>query len=132
VAFEELPDSVSAEEQFLKANHPQQLSVETIYVREWAAALLERSLAALQDDYSTRGWQDRYELLVGPLLQRSEESLEELAARSGTTSGTLRVTLHRMRGHYREKIERELAATMDTEDPQLIRAELMELFKAFA
>jgi hypothetical protein len=37
-----------------------------------------------------------------------------------------------MRGHFRDLIERELALTLDSDDPKLIREELAELFKAFA
>lgn len=121
-----------AEERFLRADSAN-LSIEVLYNREWANAVLERSLAALRNDYIKNGWQERYELLVGPLLQQeSETSLAELAAKAGVTAGALRVTLHRMRAHYREKIERELAATLDTDDRQLIRLEMADLFKAFS
>lgn len=109
------------------------VSLEVLYNREWARAVLERSLAALREDYAQRGWQERYDLLVGPLLQQSGEgTLEQLAMKAGTSHGALRVTLHRMRGHFRDKIEQELATTLDSDDPALIRAEQAELFKAFA
>ncbi len=108
-------------------------SVEALYNREWANAVLERSLRALQDDYARRGWQERYQLLEAPLLQKDDaDSLDQLAARAGMTAGALRVNLHRMRGHYRDQIERELATTIDSNDPKLIREEMAELFKAFA
>ncbi|MDB6120160.1 MAG: hypothetical protein JWO08_3941 [Verrucomicrobiaceae bacterium] len=108
------------------------LSVETLYNRQWAGAVLEHSLEALRNDYAERGWLDRYDLLVGPLLQEHDDaSLVQIAARTGTTAGALRLTLHRMRRHYRDKIEQELAATLDTDDPRLIREEMVELFKAF-
>jgi DNA-directed RNA polymerase specialized sigma24 family protein len=107
-------------------------SVEALYNREWANAVLERSLQALRDDYARRGWQQRYSLLLGPLLQQDDDtSLEELATRAGMTAGALRVNLHRMRGHYRDHIERELATTIDSDNPLLIREEMTELFKAF-
>jgi hypothetical protein len=89
-------------------------------------------LAALKEDYAARGWAERFEALRGPLLQNSETSLDALAERLGMTAGVLRVNLHRMRGHYRKRIEHELAVTLDTDDPQLIREELRELFEAFA
>ena len=120
-----------AERQFLRADSGCD-SAEVLYNREWAKAVLARSLQALRDDYARRGWQDRYDLLVGPLLQQDDAiSLEQLAVRAGMTAGALRVTLHRMRGHYRDLIERELAATIDSDDPALIREEMAELFKAF-
>ncbi len=108
-------------------------TLEALYNREWANAVLESSLRALQDDYDKRGWLERYQLLVAPLLQQDDaDSLEQLAARAGMTAGALRVNLHRMRGHYRDQIERELATTIDSNDPKLIREEMTELFKAFA
>lgn len=133
VEFNEFCDVQQAEQRFLNSNAAG-TSIETLYNREWAGAVLERSLKALQADYARRGWQARYDLLIRPLLQELEDetSLTELAAQAGMTAGALRVTLHRMRAHYRQKIEHELAVTLDTEDPQLIHAELAELFKAFA
>jgi DNA-directed RNA polymerase specialized sigma24 family protein len=122
-------DVSEAEQRFLKADVGG--SIESLYNREWATALLERSLEALRLDYAQRGWQERYDLLVIPLLQREDSSQQKLAASAGITAGSLRVNLHRMRSHYRDKIERELATTLDTEDPKVIRAEMAELFKAF-
>lgn len=133
VELNEFCDIQHAEQRFLQANAAG-VSIETLYNREWAGAVLERSLQALQEDYARRGWQARYDLLVRPLLQEQDDdtSLGMLAAHAGMTAGALRVTLHRMRAHYRDKIERELALTLDTDDPQLIRSELAELFKAFS
>jgi RNA polymerase sigma-70 factor (ECF subfamily) len=131
VALNELIDTGKAEESYLKADAS--LTIELLYQRAWANAVLERSLARLREDYTRRGWQDRFELLVAPLLQQDDETkLTDLAAKVGTTPGALRVTLHRMRGHYREMIEHEVASTLETDDPRLIREELAELFKAFA
>lgn len=121
----------SAERNFMRSNNGI-ASMEALYNREWANAILERSLNALRTDYERRGWLQRYELLLKPLLQKEDAAtLEQLAAREGVTAGSLRVTLHRMRGHYRSHIERELATTLDTEDPRLIQAELTELYRAF-
>jgi RNA polymerase sigma-70 factor (ECF subfamily) len=133
VELNEFCDIQQAEQRFLKSSAAG-TSIEALYNREWAGAVLERSLNALQADYTKRGWQARYDLLIRPLLQEQEDdtSLTELAAQAGMTAGALRVNLHRMRTHYRQKIEHELAVTLDTEDPQLIHAELVELFKAFS
>lgn len=127
----DLIDAGRAEEQYLKTDPS--TSIEVLYTRAWASAVLDRALTALREDYQRRGWLDRYEQLAGPLRQQDDETrLADLAAGAGVTPGALRVTLHRMRGHYREMIERELAVTLDSDDPKLIREELAELFKAFA
>ena len=129
----EFCDVQHAEQRFLKSSAAG-TSMEALYNREWAGAVLERSLTALQADYARRGWQERYDLLIRPLLQEQDDdtNLGQIATEAGTTAGALRVNLHRMRVHYRQKIEHELAVTLDTQDPQLIHAELAELFKAFS
>lgn len=131
IEFTEAIDTALAEQRYLQADAG--ASIEVLYNRAWAGAVMERSLNALREDYLKRGWQERYNLLVGPLLQANEDtSLAQIAASTGTAAGTLRVTLHRMRAHYRDKIERELAETLGTDDPLLIREEMVELFKAFS
>jgi RNA polymerase sigma-70 factor (ECF subfamily) len=134
VAYEEFMDGTQAEARYLKcACASPNADLETIYTREWATDVLARSLHALQADYERRGWKHRYEVLKPVLLQEEKEgTLGEIAADLGMETGALRVFLHRMRGHYRDKIERELAITIDSNDPRLIREEMTELFKAFS
>ncbi len=127
----EFIDADSAEERYLMAK-PANTSVEALYNRQWASALLERSLERLRADYARRGWQERYDTLVNALLQDEDDTLAQQAEKLGVNPGTLRVNLHRMKNHYRAQIEHELAATIDTDDPQLIREEMTELFSAFA
>lgn len=125
-------DPKMAEERYLRSSS-HNLSLEKLYNQEWAETVLEHSLQALRKDYDQRGWLGRYDLLVRTLLQHDEEvSLVEIAATTSLTAGALRVYLHRMRSHYREHIEREIARTLDTNDPALIQEELLDLFKAFA
>jgi len=124
-------DSGKAEEAFHRSSEVQ--SLEVLYNQEWANALLARALEALRADYERRGWLDRYEMLLAPLIQQGDESrLGDLAADAGMTAGALRVMLHRMRGHYRLQIESELSHTLGTNDPAAIRAELQDLFRAFS
>lgn len=119
-------------EQIYQMSDPAQ-SLEALYNREWANAMLSRALEALRADYERRGWLERYELLLGPLIQQGDETqLGELAASAGMTAGALRIMLHRMRAHYRTHIERELSHTLGTNDPATLRAEMQELFKAFS
>lgn len=119
-------------EQIYQQSDPAQ-SLEALYNREWAGALLSRALDALRADYEKRGWGERYELLIEPLIQPEHETrLSDLAASAGMTAGALRIMLHRMRGHYRAHIERELSHTLGTSDPAAIREEMRELFQAFS
>ncbi|MEQ1752126.1 MAG: hypothetical protein ABL974_22075, partial [Prosthecobacter sp.] len=108
------------------------LSAEKLYAREWARAVLDRSLAALRLQYTARGLAERFTLLQGPLMQEDDATtIEALATRADLSPGVLRSALHRMRAQYREHIERELAVTLDTNDPAEIQREVGELFRAF-
>lgn len=119
-------------EKVYQGSDPSQ-SVEALYNREWANALLSRALEALRANYEKRGWLDRYELLLGPLIQQGDENrLTDLAENAGMTAGALRVVLHRMRTHYRAHIEQELSRTLGTHDPATIHREMQELFLAFS
>jgi DNA-directed RNA polymerase specialized sigma24 family protein len=112
--------------------HAPGLSAEKLCAREWARAVLDRSLAALCQHYTDRGQAERFTLLQGPLMQDDDAAtIEALATRAGLSPGSLRSTLHRMRAQYRERIERELAVTLDTNDPAVIQQEVGELFRAF-
>ncbi|HCN76284.1 MAG TPA: hypothetical protein DIT13_03700 [Verrucomicrobiales bacterium] len=131
VCLDAAMDPARAEQVYQKSDPAQ--SLEALYNREWASALLSRALEALRADYEKRGWQERYELLLGPLIQQGDETqLGELAASAGMSAGALRVMLHRMRTHYRGQIERELSHTLGTSDPATLREEMQELFKAFS
>ena len=127
-----LHDIVRAEERLSKDLLGPGLSAEKIYAREWARAVLHRSLSALREQYQARGQEQRFLLLQGPLMQEDDATrLDALAAGADMAPGALRVALHRMRGQYREHIERELAVTLDTNDPAEIQAEIGDLFRAF-
>lgn len=108
------------------------ITMEKIYAREWARAVLDRGLASLRQFYEQRGQMDRFTLLQGPLLHDDDaSSLDALASSAGMAPGALRTALHRMRTQFRAHIERELSTTLDTSDPAIIQHEIMELFQAF-
>lgn len=127
-----LHDLVGAEARIIKELQAPGLSLETLYNREWARTVLHCGLVSLRRSYEERGQAERFSLLSGPLTQEDDAStIDELACRSGMTTGSLRMALSRMRAEYRCHIERELSATLDTTDPAIIHHELMDLFQAF-
>lgn len=122
----------STEDRLSKDLHAPGLSAETLYAREWARSVLDRSLESLRQSYAEKGQEDRFDLLHGPLMQEDDAGrLDALAASAGMASGALRTALHRMRVQFRDRIERELATTLDTNDPAVIQQEVGELFRAF-
>jgi hypothetical protein len=60
-----------------------------------------------------------------------EMSVNEAAAAAGMSSMAFRTALSRVRVQFRERIEGELALTLGSDDPDLIRQEMQDLFKAF-
>ncbi len=128
-----LDDFDSAESRLCKELQQPGLSVEKIYAREWARSVLGRSLTVLGDLYTQRNQAERFILLKDCLVQEEDAvSLDALAVSVKMQPGTVRTALYRMRTQYRECVERELATTLDTSDPGLIRQELEEMFQAFA
>lgn len=106
--------------------------IETLYNREWARQILSRSIEALRMDQFRKGAVERFDLMVVHLTQEEDEKTFEIAAdKIGISYNAFRQTLFRLRRSYREKIEDELAMTLGTRDPEVIRHEMMELFKAF-
>lgn len=133
IQFADWMDTEEAERHYLSSGVANG-SAEAIFNKEWANSLLKRSLNALQSDYERRGWGQRFETLVALMLGKDGD--QELAVRAmevlGMSNGALRVTLHRMRRHYRDKVEREIGLTLGTEDPVQIKEEMMQLFQAVA
>ena len=125
-------DSAEAEERFLQLSS-QEADIVTLYNREWARRLLARSLTALRNDHIRKGQEARFDLLVVHITQaENEETMAQAAEKEGMSWNSFRAAVFRLRRSYREKIEDELASTLGTRDPEVIRRELHELFTAFA
>ncbi|MES2596682.1 MAG: hypothetical protein V4662_15170 [Verrucomicrobiota bacterium] len=120
-----------AEERFLQIAS-EGADIETLYNREWARSVLERSLAALRLDYVSQGQEERFGLFIVYLTQAvNDETLAQAAVKNGMSYAAFRQSVFRLRRSYRSRIEDELALTLGTRDAHVIRQEMMELFKAF-
>jgi|JI6StandDraft_1071083.scaffolds.fasta_scaffold00744_13 DNA-directed RNA polymerase specialized sigma24 family protein len=125
-------DSAEAEERFLQIAS-QGEDIVTLYNREWARRLLARSLKALRQDHVSRGLEARFDSLVVHITQVENEDTQALAAeKAGMSWNSFRAAVFRLRRNYREKIEDELAITLGTRDPEVIRQEMHDLFTSFA
>ena len=99
------------------------LTPETLFERRWALSLLERVLARLRADYAGMGKADQFQVLEPFLMRDGDETRYDVAAaRLGITSGALRMSVHRMRGKYRELLRAEIAETV--ERPEEIEEEI--------
>lgn len=104
---------------------------ETVFEKRWALALLEHAIRRLERELADHGKQHLFERLKGFLTgEQSDQSQDAIAGELGMTTGTLRVTIHRMRQRYRELLRWEIAQTVG--NPAEIDDEIRHLFAALS
>ena len=106
-----------------------ELTPERVFDRTWALTLLGRVLEQLGEEYSAGGQSVTFEAL-SPVLTDGPRAVSyaTLAARLGTTVGAVRVSVHRLRRRYGDRLREEIAATVD--DPAEVDDEIRALFDA--
>ncbi len=105
---------------------------ETLFVRRWAAALLELALQRTRQDYQKLGQERLYDALKGSIWGAGEsETSDTIAARLGLTSGAVRTATTRLRERFRTRLRGCVAETLSPDASALeIDAELRELTAA--
>ncbi len=90
-------------------------SPERLFERHWALAVLDAALAQLEAEFKKSGRLALFEQLQ-PFLQGdgSGPSYIEVAQRLGTTEGTIKVTVHRLRQRYRQLLRTVVSQTVDS------------------
>lgn len=82
--------------------------------RRWAYTLLDRVLVRLREEYVAQGKAEVIALLEPTLVWNgSSMSHEVLAEKLGITPGAVSQKVKRLRAHYRELLEAEIAETVD-------------------
>lgn len=86
--------------------------------REWAFAVMDRSLKAVQADFEKAGKSAHFEALKPWLVGDTDQlSQADAATRLGVTTGAVKVMIHRLRKTFRAAVEAEIAQTVPaTED----------------
>jgi RNA polymerase sigma-70 factor (ECF subfamily) len=106
------------------------LSPDAAYDREWATALLERVLVALESEAVAAGEGERFGHLRSYLsFDRAQIPYATAAAALGLDEGAVRVAVHRLRGRYRKRLRQEIARTLAAADQ--VDEELRVLMNAF-
>jgi RNA polymerase sigma factor (sigma-70 family) len=107
------------------------LTPERIYEKQWAIALLERTLSRLKEEATAAGRGEMFEALA-PFLSGDDSGSPylELAARLGMKEGALRTAVHRLRKRYGALLRDEIASTVS--DPKEVEEELRDLFLRLA
>jgi RNA polymerase sigma-70 factor (ECF subfamily) len=123
-------DWLSAEERF-RLEPADADTPERAFERAWAAALLERTLARLEQEYESKSRGTLFRALRERLGDSSRETPSSPAlAALKMNEQALRVTLHRLRKRYREILREEVAQTVAR--PEDVDEELRALFETFS
>jgi RNA polymerase sigma-70 factor (ECF subfamily) len=81
--------------------------------REWAFAVMDRSLKAVQADFEQGGKAAQFEALKPWLVGDTDQlSQADAASRLGTSTGAVKVMIHRLRKAFRAAVEAEIAQTV--------------------
>jgi RNA polymerase sigma factor (sigma-70 family) len=104
------------------------LDAERIYDRRWALTVIERALAALAEDLKAAGKSRLFEALKGYLVADDGAGrYADVAAGLRISESSVKVTVHRLRQRFRQKVVAEIAATVD--NPDEVNEEIDRLFE---
>jgi len=118
-------DEMSAEERYLSEPATQNDS-DTLFDRAWATGVLTAAEEKLRAEYASANNTETFEPLREFLpLGANATPYADVAKTLAVTESTLRLLIHRMRKHYGELIEEEIAQTVN--DPEEAKAELQHL-----
>ena len=114
----------------LDAELKTELPPETLFDRQWALLLLERTMTQLREEYVDSGRTKLFEHL-GACLTRAESagSYAEIARELKLTEASVKQAAYRLRFRYREILRAEIGRTVST--PQEIDEEMRFLFTCF-
>lgn len=102
---------------------------DAVFDREWALAVIERALGALEQEATDAGQGAPYEALKPWLsLDGAPGSQAAAAARLGISEGAVKVAVHRWRKRFRELIRAEILQTLPEDGDAA--AELRHLMEA--
>ncbi len=118
---------------FLDAEHRLQIqprddqTPELIFERDWALALLDRVVRRLREDSERAGRGPNFAAMKIFLTgEPAGHSYHDAAQTIGMSEGAFKVAVHRLRKRYRQVLQEEIAATVDSVDD--VPAEIQFLF----
>lgn len=112
--------------------HSPSLQDDCQFDREWAIAILARSVAILRDEYSARGNLALFDALL-PLIENDDSTSRNDASNAcGLAGNTFNVALKRLRERLASRLRSEVAATLLNATEQDIDEELRHLIVVLA
>lgn len=110
---------------------PQAFPPDAYFDRQWAAALVERSIDTLREQLAVTGDATRFESLKTWIVTTAtHEQAAEVADSLGMTVGAFNVAIHRLRKRFRQVVKALIAETVS--DDSEIQDELHHLIRALA
>jgi RNA polymerase sigma-70 factor (ECF subfamily) len=104
---------------------------EELFERQWALAVIERTLASLGEEFEQRGKRKDFdELKPALVLAQGAIDYAALAKRLEMTEGAARVAVHRLRKRFRARFRDEVALTL--EQGEDLEEELQHLARVLA
>ena len=107
------------------------VKMDAAFDREWALALVERSLSLLESESSSAGQAAQFAALkpwLSPAACRTPQA--DIAIQLGLSEGALKVAIHRLRRRFRDITRAEVAQTLH--DPADLDDEMRHLVDALA
>lgn len=101
-----------------------------IFRRRWRRTLLRRARQTLQQEMERKGDLLRFKVLW-PLVDRDDAdpvTSQQAAEVLGMTDGGVRAAVSRIRDNLRDHILRQIADTVDSDDPAMLEDEIRALF----
>lgn len=121
-----VPLDLSVEEAALAGQSETGDRPDSAYDRRWAAALLERVLIRLREEFALSGRAELFNHFKDFLLGETVGGgYAAVATHLGMTEGAAKMTVTRMRDRYRRLLRAEIAHTVD--HPDLVEEELRHL-----
>lgn len=126
-----LPLDFPGAEAALQGLGTDRLAPDILFERQWALALLDSVLRALEQEYRDSGRGALFDALKGTLTPAgATASLKELSAKLGMQEGSLKVAAHRLRKRYRAALHAAVAETLAEQDD--LAEEIAHLIQVFA
>jgi DNA-directed RNA polymerase specialized sigma24 family protein len=108
---------------------PRGFPPDAFFDNQWALAIVENTIKALQTESQNQGDTRRFEVLKQSLVASEDRATATEAADSlGVTDAAYKVAVHRLRKRFRQLVRDQIASTVD--GPEALQEELDYLIQA--
>ena len=121
---------IAATEERYRTELQESLTPEKAFEKRWAATLLEEVLERVREDFKLQGRAELFEQLKGHLWAEDDAvPYAQLGVQLGMTPLALKVTVHRLRQRFGERLREEIAHTVS--EPAQVEDEIQYLIGLF-